>query len=124
MVVVPRLPPQGPGDREKTKGQRLLPADMGAAIFGRHGTCQHRVLRLADLQSEENDLWTRLAGAADRVPRGRRAGGKETPGWGRGGELEASDSLWRLDRERSRLVSPRVPGTGQGSVGFVLGAGV
>lgn len=51
---------------------------MGAAICQR--TCQHRVLRLVELQPEENDLCTRLAGAAKEVLRGSRAGGKETLG--------------------------------------------
>ena len=90
MVLVPRLPPQGPGDEEEN-GKVSCPCwhYMGAAIFDHHRTCQHRALGLVELQPKANDLCTRLAGAAKQVPKGKRKGGRETPGWDRGGSLEA-----------------------------------
>lgn len=53
MVLVPCPPPQGAGDREKRKVNSSYRCYMGAAIFGRRRTFQHRVLRLVGLQPEE-----------------------------------------------------------------------
>lgn len=106
----------------KNKGQPLL-----RVVHGRSHLCSSLHLStpstpIGRIAARGNDLCTRLVGAARHVPRRRRrTGGKEAPGWGRGGNLEASLSLWRRVRERSPPVSPSAPETGQSSKGFDFG---